>query len=170
MQCIAVYHVAFEDLGSFEAPLRQRGYDISYRHAGADPLTPDEWTRSALVVVLGGPIGVGDTHAYPWLHAELAGLRVRLALGMPTLGICLGAQLMALALGGHVERRALSMEVGWGELTLPASADLLADLAGVQVLHWHRPWARRARHFPLAPTCSGCSFTVSFKAPGSRHG
>lgn len=114
MRCIALYHVAFEDLGCFEQTLRQRGYAISYRHAGADPLTEDEWSGADLIVVLGGPIGVGDTDRYPWLQDELAGLHSRLALERPTFGICLGAQLMAVALGGGssaVQRRCKSVGV-----------------------------------------------------------
>lgn len=137
MQCIALYHIAFEDLGCFEAPLRERGYAISYRHAGADPLSEDEWTSADLIVVLGGPIGVGDTDRYPWLQDELAGLRSRLVLKRPTLGICLGAQLMAVALGGRVERRAAPMEIGWRALTLAEGAGVLDALADTPVLHWH---------------------------------
>jgi GMP synthase (glutamine-hydrolysing) len=137
MECLAVYHSAFEDLGSFEVPLRERGYAIRYRHPGAEPMSPEEWLRPDLVAVLGGPIGVGDTVGYPWLRAELDGLRLRLAHGRPTLGICLGAQLMAAALGGRVERRAAGPEIGWGALDLSMPDGVLASLADVPVLHWH---------------------------------
>jgi GMP synthase (glutamine-hydrolysing) len=137
MKCIAVYHLAFENLGSFAAPLVQRGYQLEYRHAGTDPLSPDEWARAELVVVLGGPIGVGDVAAYPWLAQELDGLRARLALRRPTLGVCLGAQLMAAALGGRVERRAQGGEIGWSELALANAGSVLDPLVGLPVLHWH---------------------------------
>jgi GMP synthase (glutamine-hydrolysing) len=59
MKCSALYHVRFEDLGSFAGPLARSGYAIEYRHAGADPVSADEWCDADLVVVLGGPIGVG---------------------------------------------------------------------------------------------------------------
>jgi GMP synthase (glutamine-hydrolysing) len=137
MKCIALYHVRFEDLGTFAAPLREMGYEIAYRHAGAAPLSDDEWIATDLVVVLGGPLGVHDTAAYPWLERALHGLRKRLALRRPTLGICLGAQLIAVALGGGVARRAGPMEIGWSMLELPDSAGPLAPLRGVPVLHWH---------------------------------
>lgn len=142
MDCIALYHVRFEDLGSFAAPLAAAGYQVAYRHAGAQPLSDDEWLHTDLVVVLGGPVGVGDVDAYPWLAGETAGLRRRLALDRPTLGICLGAQLMAAALGGGVERRlgpdgAPAMEIGWAPLAIADAAGPLAALAGVPVLHWH---------------------------------
>jgi GMP synthase (glutamine-hydrolysing) len=136
MKCLALYHVRFEDLGGFAAPLERAGYAIEYRHAGAAPLRLDEWRDADLVVVLGGPIGVGDTAAYPWLDAELDGLAHRLALRRPTLGICLGAQLMANALGGRIVRRH-AMEIGWSRLDIAPDAGPLDALRGIPVLHWH---------------------------------
>lgn len=141
-KCIALYHVRFEDLGTFAAPLEGAGWQVEYRHAGATPLSPAEWRDSALVVVLGGPLGARDVAAYPWLAAELDGLRGRLALGRPTLGICLGAQLMAVALGGRIERRTgaggvPAMEIGWTPLDVAANAGPLDALRGIPVLHWH---------------------------------
>lgn len=137
MNCLAVYHIAFEDLGTFATPLRERGYAIAYRHAGTAPPSMAEWLQADLVVVLGGPLGVGDIAAYPWLHGELAGLRERLARSLPTLGICLGAQLMAVALGGHVTPRPQGKEIGWGELALAAPGTVLDPLRSTPVLHWH---------------------------------
>jgi GMP synthase (glutamine-hydrolysing) len=136
MKCLALYHVRFEDLGCFAEPLERAGYAIEYRHAGAAPLSLDEWRDADLVVVLGGPLGVGDAAAYPWLDAELAGLAHRLALRRPTLGICLGAQLMAVALGGRIVRRH-GMEIGWSRLDIAPDAGPLDALRGIPVLHWH---------------------------------
>ncbi len=136
MECIAITHVAFEDLGSFAAPLRERGYTIRYRQAGVAPLSPDEWLGADLIVVLGGPIGVGDLQDYPWLQAEIDGLRTRLAAKRPTLGVCLGAQLMAVALGGAVAPSG-RFELGWHPLSLADAPGVLAPLAGIPVLHWH---------------------------------
>lgn len=137
MKCLAVTHLAFEDLGSFAPVLREAGYEIHTRHAGVDPPAPAQWLDADLVVVLGGPLGVADVEDFPWLAGELAGLRARLALGLPTLGICLGAQLMAVALGGRVQRRADGPEIGWSALALPDEAGLFEALRGIQVLHWH---------------------------------
>jgi GMP synthase (glutamine-hydrolysing) len=136
MKCLALYHVRFEDLGTFAAPLERAGYAIEYRHAGAAPLSADEWRDLDLVVVLGGPIGAGDAAAYPWLQAEIDGLAHRLALRRPTLGICLGAQLMAVALGGRIVRRH-APEIGWSRLDVAPDAGPLAALHGIPVLHWH---------------------------------
>lgn len=134
----AIRHVGFEDLGSFAVPLRESGYDIEYidvaEHdpASLDPLGAD------LLVVLGGPIGVYDHDAYPVVTAEIGLLRARLAADRPTLGICLGAQLMAAALDARVYRGP-EKEIGWSALDLSdtAAPNPLAALREVAVLHWH---------------------------------
>ena len=136
MHCIALYHVRFEDLGAFSLPLETAGYHIAYRHAGAAPLTAEEWRDTDLIVILGGPIGVGDVASYPWLAGEIDGIAQRLAQRQPTLGICLGAQLMAVALGAQVLPSG-GKEIGWSPLSIAAGAGPLAHLRGVPVLHWH---------------------------------
>lgn len=84
------------------------------------------------MVVLGGPIGVYQEHTYPFVAAEVEGIRRRLRAGGPTLGICLGAQLMARALGAQVTSTGHT-EIGYGPLTLTAdgSGSVLAPLDGV---------------------------------------
>lgn len=96
-----------------------------------------------LLVVLGGPIGVMDGEAYPWLKDEINGLCVRLAAQRPTLGICLGAQLMAAALGASAYP-GKAKEIGWSAVSLAfaspngsSAAQTLGALEGVPVLHWH---------------------------------
>jgi GMP synthase (glutamine-hydrolysing) len=138
LTAVAVRHVAFEDLGILEPVLTERGYSVTYRDAGVDDLG-DALTRSAdLLVVLGGPIGVYQTEEYPVLEDELALLRSRLDEGAPTFGICLGAQLMARALGADVHRTGRT-EIGYGpvSLTREGETSVLGALADVPVLHWH---------------------------------
>ncbi len=130
---LAVRHVAFEDLGGFEAPLSDAGYAVRYAdmgvHAIADFDDPD------LLVVLGGPIGVYEDDLYPWLKDEIATIAARLKAQKPTLGICLGAQLMARTLGARVYPGP-AKEIGWKSVSL-AGDGLLAPLADHPVLHWH---------------------------------
>ena len=141
-EAIAITHVAFEDLGSLQEVLEERGFRIRL----VDACTADHATFAALdpelLVVLGGPIGAYDTAAHPFLIQEIALLRRRLQARAPTLGICLGAQLMAAALGAAVYPGRNGKEIGWAALragtdaaACPALAELLAP--GVQVLHWH---------------------------------
>ena len=101
-QACVIRHVAFEDLGTFGPVLSAAGFDLSIMDAGVDDLF-EPIVRSDLVVVLGGPIGVYEQDRYPFLNDELRALGQRLREGLPTLGICLGAQLMAAALGARVQ-------------------------------------------------------------------
>ena len=135
---LAVRHVPFEDLGVFAPMLADRGYGVRYLDAGIAPIMPQTFAEPDLLVVLGGPIGVYDDAAYPWLAAEQDALATRLHAGLPTLGICLGAQLIARALGARVAATGRK-EIGYGPLTLtPAGrTSVLAPLAGQPVLHWH---------------------------------
>ncbi|WP_321363750.1 glutamine amidotransferase [uncultured Celeribacter sp.] len=129
-------HLAFEDLGTFVPVLRGAGYQLKDIEAAVDPL-PDP-LEPDLVVVLGGPIGVNDGAAFPCMTEERDWLAMRLAADRPTLGICLGAQLMAAALGARVAPIA-EKEIGFAPLTLtaPGRAGPLVHLAGIPVLHWH---------------------------------
>jgi GMP synthase (glutamine-hydrolysing) len=135
---LALRHVQFEDLGVFAPALADAGFSITYRDAGdtdflaGDPLAPD------LLVVLGGPIGVYEDETYPFLKTERDFIARRLASGRPTLGLCLGAQLMAAALGSRVFPSGVK-EIGFAPVTLtPAGAESpLRHLEGGPVLHWH---------------------------------
>lgn len=138
MRCIAIRHVAFEDLGAFDPLLRERGFGIDYRQAGVDPISEEDWMQAELAVVLGGPVGVNDLPLYPWIADELQLIAMRMRAELPLLGICLGAQMMAAALGAEIYPGP-SKEIGWSELTLTRVGHLsaLKHLAGVPVLHWH---------------------------------
>jgi GMP synthase (glutamine-hydrolysing) len=132
-------HVAFEDLGSLDAPLRERGFNIATVDAATAryPLP-----HSDLLVILRGPIGVYDNHDYPFLNDEIAWIAERLNARRLTLGICLGAQLMAAALGARVYPGQNGSEIGWAPILAAPDqqtpewfAPLLA--AGLNLFHWH---------------------------------
>jgi GMP synthase (glutamine-hydrolysing) len=137
-RCLVYRHVAFEDLGTFAPELVRAGYAIRYREMGVDAPDPREAAEADLLVVLGGPIGVYETGAYPFLTGEIAAIAARLNAAGPTLGICLGHQLIAAALGASVGP-GLAKEIGWAPIRLTAEgkASPLAPLDGAAVLHWH---------------------------------
>ncbi|MBW8845801.1 MAG: glutamine amidotransferase [Burkholderiales bacterium] len=134
---LALRHVAFEDLGLIEPLLHGRGFDVNYLEAGVDDLTV-ELASVDLLVVLGGPIGVEDEECFPWLVEEVALIRQRLDARRPLLGICLGAQLMARALGARV-RPTGGKEIGFAPLTLTEAGQntALVELRDQPMLHWH---------------------------------
>lgn len=135
---LAIRHVAFEDLGVLEPTLRGRGYAVEMVDAGVGELSVAQLVAPDLLMVLGGPIGVQDEQDYPILGTELAGLARRLEARRATLGVCLGAQLMARALGADV-RSTGRKEIGYSQLTLTEAglASPLAELRNTPVLHWH---------------------------------
>lgn len=138
-KAVVFRHVHFEDLGTLAPLLRARGMDIEYLEGGIDALDCPAARNADLLVVLGGPIGVYEETEYPFLNDEIAVIRHRLDRQAPTLGICLGAQLMAHALGAAVYPSGLK-EIGWAPVALTAAGAVspLAPLAdGIPVLHWH---------------------------------
>ncbi|WP_211464135.1 glutamine amidotransferase [Collimonas silvisoli] len=138
MKCIAIRHLKFEDLGIFEETLVEHGIEIEYVEAGLQNLDSCNWDNTDLVVVLGGPIGVYEAADYPWLRQEIEIVRQRLRQDLPTLGICLGAQIMATALGAAVYP-GRAKEIGWSALQLSPSGKNagLQAMDKIDVLHWH---------------------------------
>jgi GMP synthase (glutamine-hydrolysing) len=95
-----------------------------------------------VLVVLGGPVGVYQRDAYPFIEFEIELLRSRLAGKRPTLGICLGAQLMAAALGARVYPGRHGKELGWAPVHAGSDFSVPPWFAALltpklRVLHWH---------------------------------
>jgi GMP synthase (glutamine-hydrolysing) len=136
--CLVLRHVAFEDLGTLAVILAGRDYAPRYVDVGVDSLDAGSIQGADLLVVLGGPIGVYEQERYPFLLEETKLIGERLRAARPTLGICLGAQLMAKALGATVAPGP-AKEIGLFpvELTAQARATPLRHLENVPVLHWH---------------------------------
>lgn len=135
MRCVVVRHVMYEDLGIWEPELLAHGYRVEYLDAGVDDLSA--LADAPLAIVLGGPIGVGDAGRYPTIAQEIALLRDRIAADLPTIGVCLGAQFIAAAMGAKVAPG--TPEIGWGsvDVTDAGRATALRHVEGAPVLHWH---------------------------------
>jgi GMP synthase (glutamine-hydrolysing) len=134
----AIRHVHFEDLGVFEGVLKERGFAIRYCDAGIDDMSAIDPLSPDIVAVLGAPVGAYEDSIYPFLADELRILERRLTAERPLVGICLGAQLMARALGARVYPGS-AKEIGWSsiQLTREGQNSPLRHLESGPVLHWH---------------------------------
>lgn len=132
-------HVPFETPAHIAHWAIARGFDWQGSHLYAGEPLPAVTEVDALVI-MGGPMGVHDDPLYPWLAAEKAFLREAIASGLPILGICLGAQLLAQVLGAEVTP-APTKEIGWFPIELTAAAQAhpwFQDWPSqLTVLHWH---------------------------------
>lgn len=133
-------HVAAEPLGTLDRLIRARGHRIRFVNFEREPDAAPQVDRYRGLVVLGGPMNVDEHAMRPHLRTELQAIERMLALGRPVLGICLGAQLLAHALGARVGRCDVP-EIGWYPLRL--TADGLTDPVlgalgdGAPVFQWH---------------------------------
>ncbi|WP_035706762.1 glutamine amidotransferase [Niveispirillum irakense] len=136
--CLAIRHVAFEHPGILSPVLDEHGFTTRIVDAGIDDIWAVDPLGADLLIMLGGPIGAYEVARYPFLGEEMWLLERRLAAGLPTLGICLGAQMMAQALGARVYPGP-GKEIGWAALDLTDAGrnSPLRHLDGVAVLHWH---------------------------------
>ena len=133
-------HAACESLGVMEEALDASGLSIrGFRVQDGDPV-PQEVGAAAGLVVLGGSMGVHNQEPYPFLGQELRLIRQALRREVPILGVCLGAQLLASALGGAVGRN-VRQEIGWHPVFLTAEAAQDALWRGLPEtwtgFHWH---------------------------------
>lgn len=136
---LIVQHVAVEGPGVIGNVLRMRR--VPTRLVAPDEPLPAQAARDPIgIVVLGGPMGVYEADRHPRLREELAMLERAVAAGTPVLGICLGSQLLAVALGARVHRGPRK-EIGWLDVTLQPAAheDALLSVAPPRftALHWH---------------------------------
>lgn len=137
-RALIVRHVPREGAAGFLDPIEAAGYEIM-RIDVADPAfeavdlcTPD------LLIMMGGPMGVYEVDAHPWIPLQIAKLAARLEHDRPTLGVCLGSQMIAAALGAPVYPGPI-IELGFAplDLTPEGRGSPVRHLDDVPVLHWH---------------------------------
>lgn len=137
-RALIVRHVPFEGIAGFRQPVEAAGYELD-RIDVADPeFSRINFNAPDLLILMGGPMGVYERDAHPWIDCELDRLASRISLGLPTLGVCLGAQMIAAAMEAQVHAGSVK-EVGFAPVTLhDAGADSpLRHVTGVPMLHWH---------------------------------
>ncbi|MBI2902076.1 MAG: type 1 glutamine amidotransferase [Candidatus Methylomirabilis oxyfera] len=133
-------HIWCETPGVFLDVLRERKRPVETVKLYEGEQPPDDLSRFSGLLVMGGPMSVNDEADYPWLKAEDRILKEALALDVPTLGICLGSQLIAKAAGGVVRRGPLK-EIGWYPVRLTAAARhgrlFRESPETIEVFQWH---------------------------------
>ena len=137
MRAHYLQHVPFEGLGSIEIWLQTVGYEITSTQFYESTDLP-RVEEIDLLVVIGGPMSINDEIKYPWFVDEKEFIRSAIELGKPTLGICLGAQLIANAMGGKVFQNSVK-EIGWFPVQAVASSNNAAFKFPEEtvVFHWH---------------------------------
>ncbi len=137
-RALIVRHVPFEGIAGFREPVEAAGYELD-RIDVADPeFSRTNFNAPDLLILMGGPMGVYEREEHPWIDCEIDRLASRVSLGLPTLGVCLGAQMIAAAMGERVHAGPVK-EVGFAPVTLHdvAADSPLRHVADVPVLHWH---------------------------------
>jgi GMP synthase-like glutamine amidotransferase len=137
MRAHYLQHVPFEGLGSIEPWLRAAGYKITNTRFFESASLPN-LNEIDLIVVMGGPMSVNDEVDFPWLVEEKQFIRIAIEAGKEVLGICLGAQLIASAMGAKVYRNTVK-EIGWFPVKgVSPSEELVFHFpTSEEVFHWH---------------------------------
>jgi GMP synthase-like glutamine amidotransferase len=137
MRVLTFRHVPFEDAGMIATVLQGHGTSVEYADLYLPGVTPPETTAFDGLVFMGGPMSVNDP--LPYLQWEMRTISSALERGQPVLGICLGAQLIAKAMGARVYRNT-EKEIGFFEVQFAREAQddpLFSGLKDETVFHWH---------------------------------
>ena len=165
MRVFAFRHVPFEDLGLIRASLEERGISIEYADLYRPGAPVPDVTRAAGLIFMGGPMSANDD--LPWLRQELQLISRAVDRRQPVLGVCLGAQLIAKALGSRVYQNAVK-EIGWFEIHLTEAAARDALFAGIgpveTVFHWH------GETFDLPPGAQWLAYSEACRNQAFRAG
>ncbi len=165
-------HVPHEILGTFNPLLKDAGFRIRYVNFGRTPDEQPEVEKYDGLIILGGPMCVDQTDQHPHLRTEIEAIQTAMRQNMPVLGICLGAQLIATALGAHVHRNPVK-EIGWYDVS--ATEDGLKDplfrhFSGTEkIFQWHGDTFEipgRGVHLASSPDCANQAFRYGDRTYG----
>lgn len=135
---LVIRHTPYEGIAGFRLPVEEAGYVID-RIDVTDPAFAEiDFDEPDLVVMMGGPMGVYETECHPWITTEITRLARRIMLDRPTLGVCLGSQMIAAAMGSRVYPGPVK-EVGFAPVAINEAGlgSPLRHIETVPVLHWH---------------------------------
>ncbi len=164
-------HVFFEDLSSIDLILRVKGHELTATHLYEGEQLPSvkeiDW-----LIVMGGPMGIHDEAKYPWLNAEKLFIKKAIESNKIVLGICLGAQLIADALGARVYQNK-HREIGWfnisrsPELYDTVLSEIIPDQ--MEVFHWHGDTfdiPQGAKAIAASEACQNQGFIINNRVAG----
>ena len=168
-QIWVMQHVHCEDLGIIAQVLQSFGLAPRYVQTFAGQPVPQKMKAAAGLIVMGGPMGVYEHTRHPFLLDEMRLIEQALKEEKPVLGICLGSQLLAAALGADV-KRAPSREIGWHrvELTGAGQADRLCQGMDREFVGYH--WHGDVFDLPAGATCLAASEQTPCQAFSSGAG
>jgi GMP synthase (glutamine-hydrolysing) len=170
MHVLAFRHVPFEGVGLIAPALAARGIEIAYADAFRDAEAQPDWHSAAALLFMGGPMSANDD--LPFIHRELAIIQAALGAGRPVLGICLGAQLLARALGARVYRNPFK-EIGWAPVHWTEAAGRDRLFGGLRspetVLHWHGETFDLPEGAELLASSDACR-NQAFRAGSNAYG
>ncbi len=133
-------HVPHETLGTLNPLFKKAGFRIRYVNFGRHPDAESKLDRYDALVVLGGPMGVYQTDKYPCLQTEIGLIQQAVNQQIPVLGVCLGVQLVAKALGAEV-KPGNEKEIGWYPVLLTEEGrhdPVMAHFNGMEkIFQWH---------------------------------
>ena len=133
-------HVPYEPLGTLDPLLKDAGFRIRYVNFGREPESCPALDKYEALIILGGPMNSDQIDTYPNLITEVDIIREAVDRDMSVLGICLGAQILAKALGGAVSRNVVR-EIGWHDVEMTEAGledPVLSTFAPTQeVFQWH---------------------------------
>ena len=134
-------HHPVENLGTIADALEGAALAWQYVRVADGQTVPRDMKAAGGLIVMGGPMSVYQTERYPWLRDEMRLINDAVEQNLPVLGVCLGAQIVAAALGAKVERNPRGKEIGWHPIRLDAAAKsdrLMSSLPETFTpFHWH---------------------------------
>jgi GMP synthase (glutamine-hydrolysing) len=161
-------HHPVENLGNIADALEGAALAWQYVHVNDGQPVPASMKGAGGLIIMGGPMGVYQTDRYPWLRDEMRLIEDAMKLNLPVLGICLGAQILAAALGAKVDRNPAGKEIGWHPIRLSDSAKddrLMRGLPTTMTpFHWH------GDIFDLPPGAASLASSEKTPCQAFRHG
>jgi GMP synthase (glutamine-hydrolysing) len=133
---LIIRHVPYEGIAGFRDPIEAAGYVLDRIDVSDPAFSTVDLVSPDMVILMGGPMAVYERDANPWIACELERLRHRLEADRPTLGVCLGAQMIAAALGARVYPGP-HKEIGFHPVHALTPGSPLDALGETPVLHWH---------------------------------